>query len=185
MTDNLETLLSAARSARDWGNAVLALGILLEVAVDALWPKQPISFPVLHRRATTQLQKRQFPICTLKGFCVVLAGLIVLFGLYRERTEGKEADDLADQIRTNLTRWLVALNPRNLTIDQEKSLLAITTASKGLPAVVVWPQRDREVRHIVGQLTWGPVSVESEIYQFFLDDCDGSRYPSPNLFQCE
>ena len=42
----------------------------------------------------------------------MLAGLVVLFGLYREISTGKDADDLADKIRTNLQIKLVEVAPR-------------------------------------------------------------------------
>lgn len=108
MNEQLDTALRAARSARDWGNAILAIGIFFEVAFDGFWLEREAPFHIVRGKATTPLTRLKFPICTFKGFCMVLIGVVVLFGLIRERTKGQEADNVADQIEDSLHQQVVA-----------------------------------------------------------------------------
>jgi len=108
MNDAQEIALATHSALRDWGNTILAVGIFIEIGIEGFWPER------------TE-HGRRFPICTLKGFCIFLAGLVLLYGLWRERTEGLEADKTADQIRTNLQERIIGLTPREwlLTPDVE------------------------------------------------------------------
>lgn len=108
MNHELEVALAAARRWRDIGNAILLLAVLIEFAIDGFWPEPIVTFPLLcGRKATQPLSRWREQIFTLRNITTAVAGLAVALGIGMERIEGNKADDLADQIRTNLQERLI------------------------------------------------------------------------------
>src|SRR5208282_6543294 len=110
MNDALDIALKSHRYWRDLGNLILAIGILAEIAIDGFWPR---SSTFVLRRPTKPLTKwwQRIPLLTRKGFCVVLAGVVVVYGPDLERREGNKADDAADKIRMGLEDQIIILSP--------------------------------------------------------------------------
>src|SRR5690242_13813084 len=113
MNHDLEMALEAARRWRDLGNAILLVGILAEILIEASWPDRPSIFTL----------KWRDHLCASKNIAIVMAGLVTLGGLWLERREGQIADDKADEIRGNLQERVIAVSPRYwllpLTVQHE------------------------------------------------------------------
>jgi hypothetical protein len=92
MNHDLEIALTAARRWRDLGNLILLGGILAEILIEGFCPDRLSVFTLSWRDH----------ICEPRSIVILIAGLITLAGLLLERTKGQDADDFADQIRTNL-----------------------------------------------------------------------------------
>ena len=93
--------LHVHRDARDFGNLILVIGILAEVAIEALWPERAHHLAIKRGlRATSPLNNWEFPLATWKGRAILVVGIVIVFGLYRERSEGNTVDDVANQVQT-------------------------------------------------------------------------------------
>jgi hypothetical protein len=122
--DKLEAALKAARWYRDLGNTILVVGIFAEILIEAVWPDAKGSQDGSFASRFSKWWKDHF--WKGKNIAILLAGVVTLSGLWLERTQGTSADDLADQIRTNLesqTARLSEIGPRDLSLDQQKALV--------------------------------------------------------------
>lgn len=109
----MELALAAARQARDWGNAILVIGIVAEIVIEAVWPDAPDLFPLLRgKHATKPLTRWRDHFWKKKNLAILIVGLVTVFGLGLERVKGQAADDLADQIRTDLEERQLRVSPR-------------------------------------------------------------------------
>jgi hypothetical protein len=144
MNHDLEIALAAARRWRDFGNLILLVGIVAEILIEGFCRDRPSVF-------TPSWCDH---ICEPKNVAILIAGLITLAGLWLERTKGQDADDFADQIRTNLE-----IQDQALTMMATGRRLIVTpdfrklSAYKGTPTVVTWDMPpDEETAHLTGDL---------------------------------
>jgi hypothetical protein len=159
MNEALEIALAAHRALRDWGNTILVIGILVEIGIEGFWPEYTDN-------------RWQFSICTLKRFCIFLAGLVLLYGLWRERTEGILADTAADRIRANLQERIIAISPRNWLLPQSiESELAM-----GLKAYTGQRVAIRTNKREVASDPYGEIGLTQSAIAKMLDD---SRWLNP------
>lgn len=132
----LEIALKAARRYRDLGNTILVVGIFAEILIEAIWPDSEHS-PSLASRFSKWWKDHFWKG---KNIAILLAGLVTISGLWLERTQGTNADDFADQIRTNLesqTAHLAEIGPRDISLDDQKTLVGIWRKYAGQTITVV------------------------------------------------
>jgi hypothetical protein len=104
------------RALRDFGTYLVIVGVIAETLIDELWE---IDTPPLLRgiRATTLLKTKA---AWLKRGVMIFVGIIMVGGgIGLEMWQGGKADDVADQIRTNLQRRLVSISPRVWLLDSD------------------------------------------------------------------
>jgi hypothetical protein len=130
MNETLDIALKFHRFWRDVGNDILLIGVLAEFLIDLLWLEPPEIFPLLRgRHATTPLLKWYRHLLTMKGVAVGVVNLMVFAGIFLERWQGAKADDVSDQIRTDLQRRIIFLTPRYRVLSPEAEQ-RISTALK-------------------------------------------------------
>jgi hypothetical protein len=88
----------------------------------------------------------RWPKLTKIGFLILVLSLIADW-----RAQSKINSHLVDELVAARSRIRV-LSPRNLTLDQEKTLFELARRSKGVPGTLLWPQDDAEVNHIASQM---------------------------------
>lgn len=74
MSHDLEVALETARRWRDLGNAILLVGILAEILIEALWPDRPSVFTL----------KWRGHLCGPRNIAILMAGLVTVGGLWLE-----------------------------------------------------------------------------------------------------
>jgi hypothetical protein len=84
--DEIELALASARRCRDIGNAILAIGIVIEIFIEAVWPDVPDVFGLLRgKRATQPLTRWCGHFWKKKNIAIFVVGLVTIFGLGFER----------------------------------------------------------------------------------------------------
>jgi hypothetical protein len=148
MNHDLEIALTAARRWRDLGNLILLGGILAEILIEGFCPDRLSVFTLSWRDH----------ICEPRSIVILIAGLITLAGLLLERTKGQDADDFADQIRTNLeiqsqALTMMATGRQVLITPEFRNLVKF---KDGITAVVS-PDDPPDNETFMFQLPWIPI----------------------------
>src|ERR1700682_836816 len=92
--------LVGCRRWRDVGSAILLIGVVAELFIEAVWPETPISRPYLRgsKRIMVNRPKKWAHLRNLRALILLVSTLAVAFGIFTEWSEGTKADDKADQI---------------------------------------------------------------------------------------
>jgi hypothetical protein len=104
-----EAWLQYHRDLRDIGSIILLVGVIAEIVIDEFW--EASHPPLLRGRKATTLFKTK--AARWKRYSMLFAGLVLVGGgIAMEWWQGKAADDVSDEIRTNLQTELVEVSPR-------------------------------------------------------------------------
>jgi hypothetical protein len=114
MNHDLESALAGYRYLRDVGSAILLIGVVAELFIEAFWPEAPIPRPYLggSKRILVNRPKKWAHLRNLRAVILVISTLAVVIGISVEWIEGTKADDKADEIRTRLQERIITLSPR-------------------------------------------------------------------------
>jgi hypothetical protein len=114
------------RSLRDLGTYAVIIGVIAETLIDELWEIE--TPPLLRgRRATTLLKTKA---AHWKKRLMLFVGVIMVGGgISIEIWQGGRADDVSDQIRTDLQRRLIRVQPRTALLNNEKALSALASVA--------------------------------------------------------
>jgi len=130
------------------GTTLVVVGLVKEYGIEDLLQVARLRRQQFHpaRIKVETWSERVGGVLVVIGIVVELLGTVaVVVSSLRIETEHRKEI-------VGLEQAIIALTPRNLTIDQEKTLFKLANSSKKLPAVLIWPQGDHEVNHIAGQL---------------------------------
>ncbi|MGH7075198.1 MAG: hypothetical protein ACREFD_13475, partial [Stellaceae bacterium] len=132
----IDPTLTAARFWRDVGNDVLLGGIGAEIVLDILWPEK--------RRER------------LKKIVIVLVGLVVIGGIWLERTSGDRVDNLSNDIQEAQRSKIISLDERlaarRITDRQEAELTKDMRPFSGQVFIPFGYFEDKESWDIINQI---------------------------------